>query len=65
MSTYRTLGEIEDIRYRLVERRHRHRRAADYELASVAEQIGFWYGSAAGGFVGDCATLLVIWLARL
>ena len=65
MSTYRTLGEIEDIRYRLVERRHRHRRAADYELASVAEQIGFWYGSACGRLCRRCATLIVIWLAHL
>lgn len=65
MSTYRTLGEIQDIRERLVERRHRQRRAADYELASIAERVGFWYGLTSGGFVGVCATLIVIWLAHL
>lgn len=64
MSTYRTLGEVMDIRTRLVERRHRLRRHADYQLAATAEQIGFWYGGAAGAVVGIIATLALIWITH-
>ena len=64
MSTYRTLGQIHDIRERLVERRQRQRRRADYDLAATAESIGFWYGSAAGALVGIVATLAIIWITH-
>ncbi len=64
MSTYRTLGEIEDIRTRLVERRHRQRRRADSELADVAEQVGWWYGLIAGAVVGAISTLAIIWITH-
>lgn len=64
MSTYRTLGEVHEIRTRLVERHHRQRRRVDYELAATAEQIGFWYGGAAGAVVGIIATLALIWITH-
>jgi hypothetical protein len=64
MSTYRTLGQVVDIRERLVERRQRQRRQADYDLAATAEQVGFWYGSAAGALAGAIATLAIIWVTH-
>lgn len=64
MATYKTLGQVQDIRERLVERRQRQRRNADHELADIAEQVGWWYGLMAGTIVGIIATLAIIWITR-
>jgi hypothetical protein len=65
MSTYRTLGQVQDIRERLVERRQRQRRQADQELALTGQAIGFWYGLAAGVLSGSCTTLVFVGLYKL
>jgi hypothetical protein len=60
----RTLGRHEVALELMVERRHRQRRQADYELAATAQQVGFWYGSFAGAITGALFTLAVIYLYK-